>query len=89
MIVWEVNFLALITLLRAFCKGRRSKTSIYPVFEVILQKTLEQPQREHPGKTGFLDYQEQKQVCYTIKGCPLIKFLIINLVIKSHYHNKF
>ena len=41
----------------ASCKGRKSETSIYPAFEVILRKTLEQLQRfysalEHPGKTG-------------------------------------
>ena len=38
----------------AFCKGMRSKTSIYPVFEVILRKTLEQPcgRTEHLGRTA-------------------------------------
>jgi len=30
----------------------RSKTSIYPEFEVILRKTLEQPPGEHLGRTG-------------------------------------
>ncbi len=33
---------ALGILFDALCKGMRSKTSIYPVFEVILWKTLEQ-----------------------------------------------
>ena len=32
-------------LMGAFCKGMKSETSVYPVFEVILRKTLEQLRR--------------------------------------------
>jgi hypothetical protein len=37
-----LNFSATII---AFFKGRKSETSIYPAFEVILRKTFEQLQR--------------------------------------------
>ncbi|MDB5192521.1 MAG: hypothetical protein JWQ96_2084 [Segetibacter sp.] len=47
---------ALLILFGAFCKGRRSKTSIYPAFEVILGKTPNLSSllfsRKHPGRTG-------------------------------------
>ena len=39
-----------------FCKGMRSESSIYPAFEVVLQKTLKQPWRQNrtSGRTAIL-----------------------------------
>ena len=54
-------------LMGAFCKVRKSETSIYPAFEVILRKTLEQHQRlysalEHPGRTVLRKTLQQLSV---------------------------